>query len=85
MVNNGFTFMETISFKAPTGTKKALARIAKERGETPSRVAWRAVERELENARRGRLLQAGEHLVSGPSTYDPEEPALAPDAWEMTR
>lgn len=80
-----FTFMETISFKAPPGTKRKLARVARQRGETASRVAWLAVEKELHAGRRGALLGAGRALISGPSTYDPEAPVLAPEDWEMNR
>ena len=84
-VNLTFTSMETVSFKAPPGTKKKLARVARQRGETPSRIAWLAVEKELHAGRRGALLGAGKALVSGPSTYDPAAPALAPGEWEMNR
>jgi len=80
-----FTFVETISFKAPAGTKEQLARLAQQRGETPSRVALLAVEKELQASRRGAILGAGKSLVSGPSTYDPEASVLPPEEWELAR
>lgn len=77
--------METISFKAPVGTKEQLSLLAQQRGETPSRIAWLAVEKELQAGRRGAILGAGKLLVSSPSTYDPEAAVLPAEEWEFVR
>jgi predicted transcriptional regulator len=75
--------METISFKAPAGTKRKLLRLARRRGETSSYVARQAVQRALEEDCGGALLGAGRKFMAGPSSHDPGAPALAPQDWEM--
>lgn len=75
--------METIAFKAPDGTKRRLARLARERGLTTSSLTLFAVERELASSKRGALLGAGRALTAGPSRYDPDKPAIPPEEWGL--
>lgn len=77
--------MPTLTLKVSTEFQRRLKRVAKQRKLPVSAVIRAAVEKELPKTGKGWLLGRLEKYSKGPSTYDPEAPAIPLEDWEHLR
>jgi hypothetical protein len=74
--------MPTLTLKVSPEFKRRLTRTAKERKISVSELVRTSVEQHVPAPRKGFILGRLRSLSTGPSTYDPAQPAFDESDWE---